>query len=309
MRPAFSVIFFTVLSGAGLGLVALALLGQMAGPGFVMTPRTHMAAVITGLALVGVGFLSSSLHLANPRNGWRAVTQFRHSWLSREAVLGIVLFPLAGLYLVGVDAGNPGGVARWFGLSVVSLAVAILYCTGMIYACLRTIPRWHTGLVPASYLALGGYSGCLLALAFAAADGARVDGWVTLALILLMVAAGIKGVYFRRFAAPGAEHTLSRALGVTTQAARILDPGHTGGTFLTREFVFQVARERAVLLRYLFLVLSFALPLALVGWFSGSAIALGIAAIACLAGLVVERWLFFAEAQHVVRLFHGQQAV
>jgi DMSO reductase anchor subunit len=31
--------------------------------------------------------------------------------------------------------------------------------------------------------------------------------------------------------------------------------------------------------------------------------------VALLAGVAVERWLFFARAEHVVRLYHGQPTV
>jgi DMSO reductase anchor subunit len=39
----------------------------------------------------------------------------------------------------------------------------------------------------------------------------------------------------------------------------------------------------------------------------GGAVAAIIAALAGIAGAAVERWLFFAEARHVVNLYHGAQ--
>jgi DMSO reductase anchor subunit len=96
---------------------------------------------------------------------------------------------------------------------------------------------------------------------------------------------------------------------MTAARAKLLDAGHTHGTFLTHEFVFRFGREQATLLRGLFFALSLLLPTVVVGVGVRDPLLLGLTALACLAGLMVERWLFFAEAQHVVRLFHGQQTV
>jgi DMSO reductase anchor subunit len=57
------------------------------------------------------------------------------------------------------------------------------------------------------------------------------------------------------------------------------------------------------------MLLAFALPVLLLGLALNQAnLALGIAALlSVFAGLIAERWLFFAEARHVVNLFHGAQ--
>ena len=95
MRPALSVIFFTVLSGAGLGLFALIALVQIAGASSALIPIMHLWAGGLALVLVAAGLVSSTLHLANPKNAWRAVTRVRTSWLSREGVLALIFFPVA----------------------------------------------------------------------------------------------------------------------------------------------------------------------------------------------------------------------
>ncbi|MGE0726177.1 MAG: DmsC/YnfH family molybdoenzyme membrane anchor subunit, partial [Alphaproteobacteria bacterium] len=96
MHPALSVIVFTTASGAGYGL--LALLGLLAPFGLVPA-STWFGLAATGLALVAVagGLLSSTLHLGHPERAWRAMSQWRSSWLSREGLAAVVSFFPAGL--------------------------------------------------------------------------------------------------------------------------------------------------------------------------------------------------------------------
>jgi DMSO reductase anchor subunit len=70
---------------------------------------------------------------------------------------------------------------------------------------------------------------------------------------------------------------------------------------------YAVARKHAAKLRRLVIVaLALAIALLLASLLLPAA-ALPAAALALLAA-VVERWLFFAEAQHVVTLFYGAKA-
>jgi DMSO reductase anchor subunit len=310
MRPALSVIFFTVLSGAGLGLFALLVLVQIASSDASLSPTMHLAGGLIALLLVAGGLLSSTLHLANPKNAWRAVTRVRTSWLSREGVLALLFFPVAAGYLVAVYLNLPAAWQTTLGIVGTLLAWATLFSTGMIYACLKTIPQWHDRLVPAAYLANGHLSGSLLLLALTAFDQKPSPASLALVLVFLAATALVKGAYYRKFGAPRAgTHHLPNAIGMTAARAKLLDAGHTHGTFLTHEFVFRYGREQATHLRGLFLLLSLLLPAAVVGVGVRDPLLLALTAAACLAGLLVERWLFFAEAQHVVRLYHGQQAV
>jgi len=88
-------------------------------------------------------------------------------------------------------------------------------------------------------------------------------------------------------------------------AARLLDAGHSKGTFLTREFVNADPGTRRTLVRIGFFVASIALPAIWLLAGLGDPLAGAVVALSCLAGLLAERWLFFADARHTVRLFHG----
>ena len=94
MHPAFSVIFFTVASGAGFGLMAVAA-GLSGLGGTRLDTRFVLAIGVLALLLAGFGLLSSLLHLGRPERAWRAVSQWRSSWLSREGVLALLTMPVA----------------------------------------------------------------------------------------------------------------------------------------------------------------------------------------------------------------------
>src|SRR5690606_16348531 len=80
VHPAASVILFTTTSGAGYGL--LALLGLLGPAGLVPQGRWFgFAGLGLALALVTAGLLASTFHLGRPERAWRAVSQWRSSWL------------------------------------------------------------------------------------------------------------------------------------------------------------------------------------------------------------------------------------
>lgn len=308
MRPALSVIFFTVSSGAGLGLLVwLALLSSTGMAGGV--PAEAVLPMLTlGLALTAAGLVSSTFHLANPKNAWRAFSQFRTSWLSREGVLALALFPVAAFYALTYLSDGLASLRAPVGGLLALLALGVLYCTGMIYACLKTVPRWHTPLVPSAYVLLGLYSGALAGLPLIARQFVPLFGKVTLVVGLLLAALLVKAVYYFRFGVP-AMHTVNTALPLGPKTIRLLDVGHTHGNFLTHEFFFVLARGRARALRVVAIIAGFLLPLTILVAGKTSTAALAIAALICLLGLLAERWLFFAEAEHVVRLYHGAARV
>ncbi len=311
MHPAFSVIFFTVSSGAGFGLFALLYLADLLklGGGF---SRGQIATTgVIALVFVIAGLLSSVAHLANPKNAWRAFSRFRTSWLSREGVFAVAFFPFAFVYLVLSWFAVPGleGVRLALGGMATLLAWITVFSTGMIYACLKTIRQWNTPLVPANYLALGHASGALMLLAMAAWAGLALQSFVYVAAGFLILAALLKAIYYYWMAEPGASSSIQTATGFTRAQVKLLDTGHTHGTFLTQEFGFQLARRHALTLKAFVFAVGFITPLVLLAAVGGQPSLLlgGLITGMALLGLVAERWLFFAEARHVVNLYHGSQ--
>lgn len=308
MHPAFSVIVFTVAAGAGYGLAILLAIAQLTGVFGALSVTECLWLGGLALVLITIGFISSSLHLTNPKNAWRAFSRFRTSWLSREAVLAVLTYPVIMGYLLSLwrGQGEITGLVMLLGSLVVLCSVATVFTTGMIYACLKTIRQWHTALTPANYIALGLMLGGLLLTAVQGIDNARLAGT---ALAVVILAAMLKAIYFFWIARPTGS-SINTATGFNRATVRLLDVGHSAGTFLTDEFGYRVARVRLLQLRALMFVLSFILPalllsLALIG--QVSQFAAYVVVLLAFVGVVLERWLFFAEAGHVVGLYHGAQ--
>jgi DMSO reductase anchor subunit len=232
-------------------------------------------------------------------------------------VLAALLFPLSFAYLAAVWLDAAGASRRLLATLVCLSAWGLLFCTAMIYASLKPIRQWRTAWTPAAYLLLGNWSGALLAVALASGYGGELGTWAWLAAALGAAALVVKLGYWRHGAADrGGKSALTleqaigvpqgvRPPGVSVAQARLFDAGHTQRTFLTDEFVFRIARQHAQVLRSVALALGFAIPLI---WLATGprhwAAALSVAVLA-LAGLLAERWLFFADARHTVRLYHG----
>jgi len=307
MHPAYSVILFTTSSGAGYGLLFWLALRSALQPGAV-GGWPDLIALALGLALVTLGLLSSAFHLGRPERGWRAFSQWRTSWLSREGVVAVATYVPAGL--LGLGWLWPGLVPA---LPLIALllalgAVATVWCTGMIYACLRTIPAWNQGTVPVIYLVLAaGTGGAVLGVIdVAAGQGSRA---LTL-LAALALAAGLvaKRAYWERIDAPAPGPTRASAIGIPgASEIRPLDPPHTQPNFIMREMGYAVARRHADRLRGLCsLLLGVAtLALALAALWPAAALPLVLLAVLAAApGVVLERWLFFAQARHMAMLYY-----
>src|SRR5574340_90625 len=310
MHPAFSVIFFTVASGAGFGLISLLFIADVFKLGGGFSREQLVIGGLIALSLIVFGLVSSTFHLANPKNAWRAMTRFRTSWLSREGVFAIAFMPLALVYLASIWFDAPSWLRETFGFLAAVLAWITVFSTGMIYACLKTIRQWNTPLVPANYLALGYASGSLLLLLGAVVAGLDTWPYIAMSALIVSVAAVLKAIYYFWISNTGLAPTIKTATGLTRAKVKLLDTGHTHGTFLTQEFGFQIARQKAGLLKAVVFGLGFALPGLMLMWIfneQNGQVAAIVAACAGIAGTAVERWLFFAEARHVVNLYHGAQ--
>jgi DMSO reductase anchor subunit len=129
-------------------------------------------------AAIIFGLLSSTKHLGHPERAWRALSQWRSSWLSREGVASLITFIPAGIFALGwiFGADLSRGVG-FFGVLTAVWAGITVYCTAMIYATLKPIAAWNNGYVVPCYLLLGLATGAswLAALLFAssAASGHR----------------------------------------------------------------------------------------------------------------------------------------
>src|SRR5262249_52282384 len=83
---------------------------------------------------------------------WRAFSQWRSSWLSREGVVSVLTFaPLLVLAFL-IWTGRDGNLIRIAAAALALLAVGTVACTAMIYASLKTIVAWNDDRVLPGYL-------------------------------------------------------------------------------------------------------------------------------------------------------------
>lgn len=326
MHPAFSVIFFTTLSGAGYGVLALigalltdAPLGTRVDAGEPAGSFLMLLAVllVLALAMVTIGLLSSTFHLGKPMRAWRAFSQWRTSWLSREGVLSLATYvpalALLGLTLA-VMLGNPAGrdafasagpALAW---AAAALAVLTVACTAMIYASLVPIPAWRHGLVLPAYLGFALQGGLAIVAAAIALLGWPAAGLALALGLVSLVLAAIKLRYWRDIDRDPLPATRGDAVGLPGREVSVFERPHSEQNYLTREMGFVVARKHARKLRAIALVLFGLVPVmaALLVWAlpASAPVALPLAALSALLGAFVERWLFFAQAKHLVTLYY-----
>jgi len=305
MNPAPSIVFFTTASGAGYGL--LFWLGLLRPVGLVpQVPAFALLCLALALLLITAGLASSLLHLGNPQRAWRAFSQWRSSWLSREGVAAVATYVPAIGFGWALLTGQEG-LATLAGLLAAVGAAVTVWCTGMIYASLKPIPQWQHPLVAPGYLLLGAYSGMAL-LAAVSALGGVVAGPASFIVTLGLAGLVLKLAYWRMVDGGLGESTAESATSLgAIGTVRPLDPPHTETNYLLREMGFRLARKHAAKLRNLTLLIGFGLPilLTLVATQLGfGGLLLPLAATVALAGMLLERWLMFAEARHTVTLYY-----
>lgn len=314
MHPALSIIVFTTSSGVGYGL--LAWIGLLAPIGALpLTRQFGAVSLVLALGFITAGLLSSTLHLGHPERVWRAVSQWRSSWLSREGVASIATYVPALLFATLWWLEATGKIWSICGLLAAAGSIATVTCTAMIYRSLKPIRQWDNRWVVPSYLLLAAMTGALwLAAVVAAFDVLRL-GLTGLAAALVLAAAAIKLAYWRSIGENSAGSTLASATGLPRgRAIRPLDPPHTEENYLLREMGYRIARRHAVKLRQIAMVAGFAVPLValVLAWLLRGGVASALlalaAALAATAGVLIERWLFFAEATHTVALYYRGDA-
>lgn len=291
MHPAPSVIVFTVLSGLGFGMLAWLGWGYPA-----VTGRTAFIFFFVGYALAVGGLMASTFHLGNPQRALRAFTQWRTSWLSREAWMAVISLSVIAIYAIGVIfMGEKYPIVGKIGAI---LCLVTVFTTSMMYAQLKTVPRWNHPTTS------------LIFLMYAVTGGALLTGQTTVASILLMVTGAVQLLVWHgddlRFGERGSTMETATGLG-KIGTVRQYEPPHTGTNYLLHEFVYVIGRKHAKLLRIIGILIAAIVPAMLLSFSGVSHLIAGLAVLLHLVGMFVIRWLFFAEAEHVVGLYYGKR--
>ena len=320
MNPAFSVIFLTTLIGTGQGLFLALYTGESYAT-VELLPRQDNAFYVVGsvIALVFLiaGLVASFFHLGHPERAWRAATRWRTSWLSREVIVLPIVMGLVALYgishymdfgpeLFGMRKDPHNLVTLLIGTLGVIATFGLFICTSMIYACIHFIQEWATPLTVINYLLLGTASGFILASAYSAYYAPELvrfySGWaiiITLTALITRTASLIRNQRIKR------RTTMQTAIGVRHQKITQRSQGFMGGSFNTREFFHGKTHMFLRSVKWVFLVFVFVIPVFLL--FFGMESNTGLLIVAFLiqyAGLIAERWFFFAQANHPQNLYY-----
>jgi len=189
------------------------------------------------------------------------------------------------------------------------LCIALFVCTAMIYACLKFLQEWHTPLTLANYLLLGTASGFTLSVPIAVLAYPQFAGVLALAAFGVGAAAYVvRCISLLRNRRLRPKSTTASAIGINHPHIEQKAQGFMGGSFNTREF-FHGRPDRVVrAVRWAFLLLAFPIPAWLLGWGGGSLQVFVAAFSIQFAGLLAERWIFFAEAKHPQNIYYQSMA-
>lgn len=321
MNPAFSVVFLTTLIGMGQGLF-LALYTQQIYSIIKVLETGGNAEFYTNGSLLALillicGLLASFFHLGHPERAWRSATKWRTSWLSREVItLPACMFfiflyglfqylewnsPLFTLGAITVD------ITLIVGFVATILTFLLFISTGMIYACMRFLQEWHTPLTVLNYILLGSASGFTLATAVAFHYAPQFlsfyTGW---AIFLTAMAFLFRMISLIRNQNIRYKSNLKTAIGIRHNKITQKSMGAMGGTFNTREFFHHKSRAFIKSIKWLFILFTFIVPaiILFISLVQHSHQLLVAAVVIQYLGLVMERWYFFAEANHPQNIYY-----
>ncbi len=322
MHPAFSVIFLTTLIGVGQGVFLAMFTGQSYSAVELLPLQDGSnfygnGAILTLLFLIG-GLIASFFHLGRPERAWRAASQWRTSWLSREVIALPILMFFVFVYALMQHFGwdttivtTDTGIKLQLTLIVATLGMlatfALFICTGMIYACLRFLQEWYTPLTVINYTLLGTASGFVLTTAFASHYAPELMRFYGIWSTIIITAAFItRAASLMRNSRIKAKSTIQTALGIRHNKIQQKAMGFMGGSVNTRDFFHHASLLMMKSMKWIFLVLVFPVPVLLlwVGMTDNSMNMLLLAFVVQYIGLIAERWFFFAQANHPQNLYY-----
>ena len=322
MHPAFSVIFLTTFIGVGQGLFLALYTGQLYSVIKVLpvqdSPGFYGYGSLLALVFLGAGLVASFFHLGHPERAWRSAAKWKTSWLSREVIVLPAFMGTTFIYaMIHINDWNPilfslskdfiVDLSLLVGAINTALAFALFICTAMIYACIKFLQEWASPLTVVNYTLLGMASGFALCSAFAAYVESDLvhfyGGW---AIALTVFAFFTRVASLLRNNNIKYKSNLSSAIGIRHTKIKQKAQGSMGGSFNTREYFHGVKPTFFKSIKWIFLVLVFVVPVALLsGALTNSLFILfALAFIVQYIGLLAERWFFFAQANHPQNLYY-----
>jgi DMSO reductase anchor subunit len=306
VKPAASIVLFTTIAGVAQGLAVVLAVATLLGA----APLAGLGAMLwAATAMLAVALAASFFHLGHPLRAWRAALMWRTSWMSREViVLPAFLGILGGWAWYESIGGDAGASMQWLPWIVISGAILLWYCTAMIYACIRFIQEWAHPLTVVNYVTIGVASGLVAAgaLAVVMGEGDFASSLTPWAVGATALAWSTRGIALLRNARLKPKSTVQSATGIRSANVVQKSMGMTGGSFNTREFFHGAPMWAYRSTKVGFQALAFALPIllltagALWEWRSAWLAAWPVQ----FAGILAERWFFFAQAQHPQNIYY-----
>ncbi|MFW5709499.1 MAG: dimethyl sulfoxide reductase anchor subunit family protein [Chloroflexota bacterium] len=158
------------MNTSDLSLVIFTILAQMSVGAFLLLGAVHFFAARTagveeadkmsdrallpiGVVLVA-GFLASLLHLGDPLNAPRAISNLGTSWLSREILFGVLFAGTGFLFAVLQWRKILTPTVRNFIAIVAGLfGLGLIFTMSMVYYTLPAVPGWNSIATPLSFFA------------------------------------------------------------------------------------------------------------------------------------------------------------
>ncbi len=327
MHPAFSVIFLTTLIGAAQGLFLALFTGQIFTQFKLMPEQQHPDFYVVGsviaVLLMGLGLFASFFHLGHPERAWRSAAKWKTSWLSREVIalpsaMGAIFLYGAAHYfglttpLFTMPGGTGIDVTLLLGFGATVAVYTLFICTGMIYGCIKFLQEWHSPLTVVNFTLMGTASGFAVATALSAYIGTELTTfYAAWAIFFTVIALVFRIVSLIRNSRIKPKSDLRSAIGVNHPNIRQIAQGSMGGSFNTREYFHGAKAGFVRSMKYIFIVLAFLVPLALLVMSLNVSIATAwlipaVAVAVQYVGLIAERWYFFADANHPQNLYYQQ---
>ncbi len=315
MKPDSAVIYFTVCSGTGYGMIA-SLLSLFFYTEVNIEFHVKLFIISLSFFLIISGLIASTIHLGHPKRAWRALSQWRSSWLSREGIAAILTFaPLCLFYIFWIFDNNSNYTLSFLTLSAFSCQITV-FCTAKIYSSLKAIPSWHNPFVPILYILNSLVLGSIITFTIFFCFGIRMDILSNSIVILSSSALFTKLLYWYSIRV-NSKSDISTATGLGTKNKTSFFEGpHTGNNFLTSEMVNTINNLKSFLLRLALCIFIYIIPTYFILQknylvVSDNIISINLILVSILAliGMFIERYLFFIESKHTVSLFYGNKTI
>ena len=308
MHPSKSIIFFTVISGTGYGIF-IGLLFNILFIEISYSLNYKLFISLVSFLMIVLGLLSSTLHLGHPERAWRAFSQWKSSWLSREGLVSVItFFPMVLFYYFWINNIN-GYVFLLIILCIFSLLT--IFCTGQMYATLKTIPSWNNSLVTPIYIFNGITVGSLFVYSINFYFNYNIFLYEKFIIITITLNLLLKISYWILIRQK-TNTNIQTAVGIKSKDISFFEGPHTGKNYLTTEMINKSNNKNNNFLRLTFCILTFIIPLYMINQYSTLIadqfilkLSMIFVFILALVGMIIERYLFFIQSKHVVGLYYG----